>query len=122
MHEEDFWSSWLREDEIGKEEIMAKAERKEEKKAERRKRVEEKEEYETGMVKRRCEGCFSVEAFEIFSEGGDLDSCGGLSWNGLLAALLKCSREVAKRKAEDGMREKEQSSHGQNSYWKEVSV
>ena len=30
MHEENFWSSWLREDERGKEERMAKAERHEE--------------------------------------------------------------------------------------------
>ena len=51
MHEEDFWSSWLREEE--------------EEKGENRKRVVEKEEYETETVKRRCEGCFSVEAFEI---------------------------------------------------------
>ena len=27
MHEEDFWSSWLREDERGKEERMAKTEK-----------------------------------------------------------------------------------------------
>ena len=53
MHEEDFWSSWLREDERGKE-----AERNEEKKGEKRTREEEDEENETGTVKRRCEGCF----------------------------------------------------------------
>ena len=39
MHEEDFWSSWLREDERGKVERMAKkTERKEEEKGEKRKR------------------------------------------------------------------------------------
>ena len=58
MHEEDFWSSWPREDEKGKEERMAKAERKEEEMEEKTKREEEKEEYETGPVKRRCEGCY----------------------------------------------------------------
>ena len=30
MHEEDFWSSWLREDERGKEERTAKAEKNQE--------------------------------------------------------------------------------------------
>ena len=44
----------------------------------------EKEEYETETVKRRCEGCFSVEAFDIFSLGRDLESCGDLSLDGLL--------------------------------------
>ena len=39
-----------------------KAERNEET-SEMRKREEEKEENETGTVKRRCEGVFSVEAF-----------------------------------------------------------
>ena len=48
------------------------------------KRKEEKEEYETGTVKRRCECCFSVEAFEIFSQGRNLESCGDLCWDGLL--------------------------------------
>ena len=35
---------------------------------------------------------------------------------------LRGSREVMKRKEEDGMREKEQSSQGRNSFWKEVTV
>ena len=42
MREENFWSSRLREDERGKEERMAKAEKNEEKKGEKRKREEEK--------------------------------------------------------------------------------
>ena len=42
MHEEDFWSSWLREDERGEEERTAKAQRNEEEKVEKRKREEEK--------------------------------------------------------------------------------
>ena len=29
-------------------------------------------------------GCVSVEAFEIFGQEGDLESCGGLSWEDLL--------------------------------------
>ena len=69
MHEEYFWSSWLREDERGKEESMAEAEKNEEEKGEKRKREEEKEENGTVTVKRRCEDCVSVEAFDIFTQG-----------------------------------------------------
>ena len=47
MHEENIWSNWLREDERGKEERTAKAEKNEEGKGEKRKREEEKEENET---------------------------------------------------------------------------
>ena len=36
--------------------------------------------------------------------------------------FLRGRRDVTKRKAEDGMREKEQSSQGRNSFWKEVTV
>ena len=35
MHEENFWSSWLREDERGKEERTARAEKNEEERSER---------------------------------------------------------------------------------------
>ena len=63
MHEENFWSSCLREDERGKEERMAKAEKNEEEKGEKRKREEEEEENKSGRAKRRCDGCVSVEAF-----------------------------------------------------------
>ena len=35
MHEENFWSNWLREDERGKEERMAKTEKNEEERRER---------------------------------------------------------------------------------------
>ena len=42
----------------------------------KRRREEEKEENETRSVKRRCVGSFSVEAFDIFSPGRDLESCG----------------------------------------------
>ena len=51
MHEEDFWSSWLGEDETSEEERRAEAEGKEEEE-EKRKREAEKEENETGTVER----------------------------------------------------------------------
>ena len=43
-----------------------------------------KEENEMVRFKRRCEGFVSVEAFEIFSQGRDLESCGDVSWERLL--------------------------------------
>ena len=52
--------------------------------AKKRMREEEIEENETGSAKRRCVGSFSVEAIDIFSQEGDLESCGGLSWEDLL--------------------------------------
>ena len=70
----------MREVERGKEEGTAKAEKNEEGKGEQTKREAEKEENKTGTVKRRCEGFVSVEAFEIFSQGRDLESCDDLSW------------------------------------------
>ena len=84
VHEENFWSNWLREDERGKEDRTAKAEKKEEEKGEKRKREEEKEENETVTVKSRCEGFVSAEAFEIFSQGLDLESWCDFSWEDLL--------------------------------------
>ena len=54
VHEENFWSSWLREEEGSKEERTAQAEKKEEQRGEKRQREEEKEENETETVKRRC--------------------------------------------------------------------
>ena len=66
-------SSWLREDERGEEERMAKAKRNEKEKYEKRKREEEKEDNETLTVKRRCEGCVSVKAVENFCQGRDLE-------------------------------------------------
>ena len=62
VHEEDFWSSWRREDEKSKEERKAEAEGKGEEEGENRKREGEKEENETVTVNRRCEGFVSVEA------------------------------------------------------------
>ena len=51
VHEDNFWSNWLREDERGKEARTAKADKNEEEKGEKRKREEEKEENETVTVK-----------------------------------------------------------------------
>ena len=83
MHEENFWSNWQR-DEIGKEDITAQAENDEEEKGAKRKREEEEEENETETVKRGCDGCVSVEAFNIFRQGRDLESCGDLFWEDFL--------------------------------------
>ena len=49
-------------------------------KGEKRKRKGEKEENETETVNRRFEGSASVDAFEILSQGRDLESYGNLSW------------------------------------------
>ena len=54
---------------------------------EQRKGEEKKEENETVTVTRRCEGFASVEAFEIFSQGGDLESYGDHSWEDPLEKL-----------------------------------
>ena len=62
VHDENFWSTWLREDSRGKEERKARAEKNEEEKGE--KREEEKEENERRTVNRRCEGFVSVVPFE----------------------------------------------------------
>ena len=49
-------------------------------------------------VKRRCEGCVSVEAFEIFGQGEDLESCGYFSWEDLLEDFGKwCDGELVSR-------------------------
>ena len=39
------------------------------------------------MLKEEGVGFVSAEAFDIFSQGGDLESCGGLSWEDLLEKL-----------------------------------
>ena len=50
------------------------------KEGEKRKTEEDKEENETGTVKRRSEGFVSVEAFEFFDQRRDLESDEDLSW------------------------------------------
>ena len=54
------------------------------KRVKRGKESRKKEENETEAVKRRCEGCVSVEVFEMFSHGEDLERCGDLSREDLL--------------------------------------
>ena len=73
-NKEKFFSSWLREDLVGKEER-----RKEDKEIREVKRKErgkgEKEENETVTVERRCVTSVATEAFDICSQGEDLESC-----------------------------------------------
>ena len=93
MHEENFLSCWLREHVIGKEERTAKySENNEGGRGEKRKREEEKEETETETVQGRCDGCVSVEAFEIFSQEGDLGvvvTCHGwIFWSSARTCLI----------------------------------
>ena len=75
MHEEDFWCSWLREDEQSEEESKGEAEEKEKKR--RKKRMKR------GRLKEDVKDFVSVEAFEIFSQGRDVESCGDVSWEDL---------------------------------------
>ena len=85
MHEEKYLSSWLREEGREEEErIMEIGKETKEEMGKKRRREEEKEENETGSVVRRCVGFVSAQALDIFSQGEDLDSCGGLSWEDLL--------------------------------------
>ena len=98
MNEENFLSSWLREDGREKEERMVKVSNEnEEERSEKRRREGEKEENETATAKRRCEGFVSVEAFAIFSQGRDLESCGDIflgktSWMSLRTCLIVSRR------------------------------
>ena len=73
-----------REDEKSEEERKAETEGKREEEGDKRKREEKKEENETVTVTRRCEGLVSVAAFEIFSQGRDVESYGDFSWEHLL--------------------------------------
>ena len=66
MHEEDFWSSWLRE--VKKKEWQ-KLRRMKKKRVKRGKEKRRKKRTTRRQSKRRCEGCVSVEAFEIFGQG-----------------------------------------------------
>ena len=85
MHAENLLSSWIREDGEEKEERTAKmSDKNSEERSEKRKSEGEKEENKTVSVKRKCDVFVSVEAFEIFTQGGDLESCGDLSWEDLV--------------------------------------
>ena len=101
MHEENFLSSWSREDGREREEgtVQMGNESKEER-GEKRRREGEKEENKTGTVKRRCDGFVSEEAFDFFLvegeiwrvaccrrhlfQGGGEGEGGGVSWVYLL--------------------------------------
>ena len=70
MHEENFLSSWLREDGENKGEISGEVGKEtEEETGKKRIREEDREENETVIVKSRCINSVSTEAFEIFSQG-----------------------------------------------------
>ena len=91
VHEETFLSDWMREDGRGKEERKAKVDKNEEERGEKRKREKEKEENNTGRVQRGRDGLFSVEAFELFSQGRDLEGWwGGLSWETSWRSMTTC--------------------------------
>ena len=97
MHEENFLSSWLREYLEDKEERRKKVKERvteeEGKKGEERggkERDGEKEENETVSAKRRCVGFLSADAFDIFIQGEDLESCGGVSWRIFWGIMMTC--------------------------------
>ena len=70
VHEENFLSSWAREDGREKEEgTVGMGNESKEERSEKRRREREKEENGTGSVKRRCDGFVSVEAFQNSSQG-----------------------------------------------------
>ena len=69
MHEETFFSSWLRKDGIERRRMLETDKETKAERSEKRRREGEKEENEARSVKRRCVGCVSVEAFDIFSQG-----------------------------------------------------
>ena len=75
-------SSWLREDGKHKEEREVEVDKETQRRD--RQKEEEKDENETVSAKRRCVGSVTVEAFYIFSQGEDLECCGGFSWRDLL--------------------------------------
>ena len=85
MHEENLLSNWLRKDgRTDREEEWRQKKKTKEEMSKKRTREEEKEENETESSIKRCVGIISAEAFDIFSQGEDLESCGGVSWRDLL--------------------------------------
>ena len=84
MHEENFLSSWLRED---VERVAKASEKNEEESGEKRKREEEKEENQTVTVKRRCEGLFLWKPYNFLSQTGDVESDEDLSGEDPLMSL-----------------------------------
>ena len=82
VHEENFWSSWLWEDESVKEERMAKAEKNEEEKGKRGKETRRKKRTKRRQSKENARVVFLWR--EIFSQEGDLESCGDFGLERLL--------------------------------------
>ena len=88
MHEKNFLSSWLRQDLIRKErKVNERAGEEEENKRKRGGKEKGGEKEENGTVKRRCVNFNLAEAFDIFCQGEDLESCGGVSWSDVLDNL-----------------------------------
>ena len=83
MHEEKFLSSWLREDVDGIEEGRTERKRLERRKVGVVRRMVEREEEKTVVVKRRCDNLVVGDAVEEFSHVEDSDGC-GISWDDLL--------------------------------------
>ena len=73
VHEEDFWSSRLRESEKSKGESKVEDEGKREVEGEKRKREEEKEENETVTVEKRCEVWFLWKPMNFRSQEGGVE-------------------------------------------------
>ena len=85
MHEKNFLSSWLRQDLIRKErKVNERAGEEEENKRKRGGKEKGGEKEENGTAKRRCVNFNLAEAFDIFCQGEDLESCGGVSWSDVL--------------------------------------
>ena len=85
MREKNFLSSWLRQDLIRKErKVNERAGEEEENKRKRGGKEKGGEKEENGTVKRRCVNFNLAGAFDIFCQGEDLESCGGVSWSEVL--------------------------------------
>ena len=81
MHEENFWSSWLRENVRGREERVAKAEKNEEEKGEKGKEKRRSKGTKRGQSK---EDVRIVFRWRPLVKRETWVSCGGLSWEDLL--------------------------------------
>ena len=93
MHDENFLSSWLREDVEGKGEGEKFNKETKEEVSRKREREEEKGEDQSVVVKRRCINPFLGDAFEKFSQGEESESCGTswvIFWVTLVVCLIVC--------------------------------
>ena len=62
--------------------------------AKKSRREEEKDENATVSAKRRCVDSASAEALDIFSQGEDWESCGGVRWETVPDGLSDCDPET----------------------------